>query len=70
MSDGEKTVIGYMCGVAWQHELGEAMGGTLVYADVDDPDLKRHGERDFGCGIVEVEVRIRRWVVPPKGAVE
>lgn len=64
MSDGEKTVIGYMCGIDWQHELGEALGGTKVYASADDPELAKHGSRKYGCGVVEVEVRIRRWVVP------
>ena len=33
------SVIGYMCAIDWEYELGAASGGNLVFPSVDD--LKR-----------------------------
>ncbi len=57
-----RTIKGYMCGVDWQHELGEAMGGNVVYPSVDD--LKKHRKCVKNCGIVEVKVQLSKWVEP------
>jgi hypothetical protein len=57
--DGNE-IIGYMDGVDWQHELGNAAGGNRVYGSVED--LKKHSKCWPQCGIVEVEVRLVRWV--------
>jgi len=57
---GERIVRGYMCKVDWDHELGSALGGNRIY-----PSAKNCIE-DRGCinecGMVEVEVRLRRVV--------
>jgi hypothetical protein len=67
-ADGESdsrpgVVVGYMCGVGYQHELGRFPAGILVYPSV--ADLKAYKPCWRQCGIVEVEVRATRWVEPP-----
>ena len=44
----------YLCGVDFQHELGEACGGTKLYPSVED--LKDNQGCWKSCGIIEVEV--------------
>ena len=56
----------FMDGIDWQHELGEAGSGTRLYPTAEDA---RAGEKCIdtgGCGIVEVEIRLIRWVEPQK----
>jgi hypothetical protein len=51
-----KARYGYICETEYDWEVGEALGGSKVYASVKD--LKR--ERDCvnkGCGIVKVKVQ-------------
>lgn len=50
----------FMDGVDFDDELGHASGGNRVYPSVDD--LKKNSKCWQGCGIVEVEVRLVRWV--------
>ena len=57
----ERVVKGFMCGVDWQHELGAAAGGNRIFATVED--LKRCYPCVEECGIVEVGVRLKRWVL-------
>jgi len=50
-----------MCGVDWQHELGEASDGVTLYPGLKSlmaarPCWKR-------CGVVRVKVRLSKWVV-------
>ena len=49
-----------MCGVDWEHELGEVPDHTKVYSSVKD--LKRQRTCYKECGIVEVEVKLVKWV--------
>jgi hypothetical protein len=66
-----RAIVGYMCGVDWQHELGEASGGNRVYASL--ADLKHHCKCWDSCGVVKVSVEMVEWVVDQdihKGAVE
>ena len=49
-----KIVEGYMCKTDWDYEIGEAAGGTEIYASVED--LKNHRECVTSCGIVKVKV--------------
>lgn len=53
-----KTV--YMCAIDWQHELGEVSDYTKVYSTVED--LKKQHECWNSCGIVEVEVKLIKYV--------
>lgn len=51
-----------MCGVDFQHELGEVPDYTPVYASV--ADLKRQRMCWKQCGIVKVEVTTIEWIEP------
>ncbi len=59
MSD-ERVVIGYMDKVDWDHELGRAIDGNKVYPSIEA--LKKHETCTDTCGIVEVEVRLKRII--------
>lgn len=50
-------VIGYMCGIDFTCELGGASGGSRVYPGA------REALCQAGCGVVEVEVIGRRYIV-------
>ena len=59
-ADGSEVtgeVIGYMCLIDWQHEIGQASDGNLVYPSIQD--LKHNHPCWKSCGIAEVEIRIR-----------
>lgn len=65
--DGESdlrpsVVVGYMCGIDYQHELEGSPDGTPVYSSVTE--LKTYKRCWRQCGIVEVELRATRWVEP------
>ncbi len=57
-----KTKKVYVCGVDWQHELGEVSDYTKVYSTVED--LKRQRSCWEECGIVELEVKMTKWMEP------
>jgi len=59
MSD-DRVVTGYMCKVDWDHELGEALGGNTVYPS--QADLISNKKCTDECGIVEVEIRLKRVI--------
>jgi len=50
----------YICGVAYQHEVGET--DVTVYPSVEY--LKKEGVCWDSCGIVECEVKGIKWVHP------
>ena len=52
--DGKDYVIGYMCLIAFECELGAASGGNTVYPSIES--LKKNHDCWKGCGIVEVKV--------------
>ena len=60
--DGALTVRGYMCLADWEYEIGHAGGGNKVYASLHDH--QEHHSSWKECGVIEVEVRIVRLVVP------
>ena len=64
-AEEDGSVIGYMCRIDWECEIGGASGGNCVYASVDD--LKKHRSCVESCGIVEVAVSFRRVVEVGKG---
>lgn len=56
----EDTAIVYMCGVDWQHHTLSDSSGTVVYPS---EDVLRNARSCIPqCGIVEVEMKVRRWV--------
>ena len=55
----------YTCGVDWQHEIGQAAdleGKEPLYSTVEELKAKRDCWKE--CGIVEVELKLSRWVEP------
>ena len=54
--------VGYMCAIDFDHELGEAWGGSKIYSSLDD--LKEHHHCWEGCGIVKVKIYHNKTVVP------
>lgn len=54
---------GFICTIAWQHEVGEggAIDGVRVYPSIES--LKRDHPYFEECGITEIEMREVRTVV-------
>lgn len=58
---------GYMCGTEFFYEEGRPHPhGNQVFADVDTVKEACPCSKEE-CGIVEVEVSFKKWVVPPSG---
>jgi hypothetical protein len=55
-----KMRVGYMCGVDWQHELVGA--DCKIYYSL--AQLKRARTCWKECGIVKVEVSLKKWMCP------
>lgn len=51
----------YVCGVDWHHEIGEAPD-VIVYPSVKA--LKKRRSCWEECGIVELELKVTKWVEP------
>ena len=60
-----RVVRGYMDKVDFDHELGCASGGNRVFPS--QKDLERNRPCVDECGIVEVEVRLRRIIRDTQG---
>lgn len=63
--DPNSPVLGYMCLIDFECEIGAASGGNKVYPSIEDCRANRGCTNS--CGIVEVEVRSRRIVQMPAG---
>ena len=57
-----EPIVGYMCKVDFECELGMADGGNRVFPSVEN--LKKHRKCYDQCGIVEVEVSFKSVVEP------
>lgn len=53
----------FMDGIDWQHHLGGDSSGTELFPSEDSLREKKTCLLG-GCGVVEVEVRLIRWVEP------
>lgn len=60
MKNEDRVVAGFMCKVDWDHELGAALGGNNIFAS--EADLIANKKCTDECGIVEVEVRLKRVI--------
>jgi hypothetical protein len=61
--DADKfSVTGYMCAIDWEHEIGNAPKGSAIYPSIEA--LKRKHDCWEECGIVEVEVTIKKTIAP------
>lgn len=58
----DDTAIAYMDGVTWQHHTLCDPDGATIYGTADM--LRKAHSCVEQCGIVEVEIRVRRWVQP------
>ncbi len=59
---GKKTREGFMCQIAFDHELGEIRGHSKVYSSVES--LRRgHGVDVDECGIIRVKVTEEEIIV-------
>ena len=58
----DRRVRSFMCGVDWQYHLDADALGTTLYPD--EESLRDRRKCIDECGIVEVEVRLIRWVRP------
>lgn len=58
----DDSAITYMCGVNWQHDL--LSGNNSVDVFPSEAALRKNKRCVDECGIVEVEMRVRRWVQP------
>ena len=56
-------IVGYMCLVDFDHELGEASGGNRVHPSLED--IQQARKCVAHCGIAEVEVAFRRIAQEP-----
>lgn len=56
----------FMDGIDWQHHLEADIGGTELFPDIESLKEKHKCIVTGGCGVVEVEVRLIRWVEPQK----
>lgn len=54
MEEQEEIREGYMCKVTFDHELGEALGGSRIYSSKED--LLAHHPMAKECGIVKVKI--------------
>ena len=59
-----KRVRCFMDGIDWQHHLDDDSLGTRLYPTEADVRIGEKCVDAGGCGIVEVEVRLIRWVEP------
>lgn len=62
MSD-EKAIRCFMDGIDWQHHLDADISGTQLFPDEQSLRDAKTCLKE-GCGVVEVEVRLVRWVEP------
>lgn len=60
-SNSGGVIIGYMDKVDFDHEVGCASGGNRVYPTIDA--LVKAKKCVPSCGIVEVEVRLKRVIL-------
>ena len=72
MSDvnhAKRRVRGFMDGIDWQHHIGvgnDSEGATVFPSKKQTIALNKCLAKGARCGVVEVEVRLIRWVVPQR----
>lgn len=57
----------FMDGIDWQHHLDADISGTRLFPDIDSLKKGQTCVVEGQCGVVEVEVRLIRWVEPQYG---
>jgi nickel-dependent lactate racemase len=57
----ETSKKSYVCGIDWQHEIGEC-NDVKLYSSIKA--LKKARQCWEECGIVELEIKVKKWVEP------
>lgn len=52
----------YVCGVDFQHEIGDGANDVKLYSSLEV--LKKERTCWKECGIVELDIRVKKWVEP------
>jgi hypothetical protein len=63
---GQDYVIGYMCLIDFECELGAAQGGNRIFPSVEE--CREHRKCVGSCGIVKVKVEAIEIVQEPDGS--
>jgi hypothetical protein len=63
-SNQNKPRYGYIDATDWDHELGEAMGGTKIYCSKEDILRERSCVKE--CGIIKVKISFVKRVTKGK----
>ena len=61
-AEEDGSILGYMCMIDWECEIGMASGGNTVFPSIED--LKERHPCWKGCGIAEVRVTFSKTIVP------
>jgi len=61
--ENDDSVIGYMCMIDYECELGIALGGNRVFPSLKD--LKQSHPSWEECGIVEVKILYNKTICDP-----
>lgn len=64
MADDNTVHRCFMDGIDWEHHLEADAKGTRLFASVQSLKREKTCIEIGGCGVVEVEVRLIRWVEP------
>lgn len=64
MADDSTVHRCFMDGIDWEHHLEADAKGTSLFPSVKSLKREKTCIDKGGCGIVEVEVRLVRWVEP------
>jgi hypothetical protein len=68
-NEKKRRVRGFMDGIDWQHHIGvgnDSKGAIVFPSKKQTIALKGCLSKGGRCGVVEVEVRLVRWVVPQR----
>ena len=50
---------GYMCSITFDHELGEALGGSIIYPSIED---LKDNHIFTSCGITKVRIEFEEEI--------
>lgn len=70
MAKKERKLKLYVCGTDWYHELGEEMAVPDVVVYPSAKSLKKHRTCWEEDGIVELEVKLSKWVKEPMSSAD
>jgi hypothetical protein len=60
VKEGTQVKTGYMCKTEYYHELGSNTHASQIFSSIES--LKQHKECWSDCGIVEIEISLKKIV--------